>query len=242
MPDVLALVFAAVAVFLGSLVQGSMGVGLALVAAPVVQVADPGLMPGAVLLVAFVLSVLGAAREFGYADWHGVSWALAGRVAGTLAAACVISVVSGSVLDLLTAGITLAIVAVMTLDPARVPMNRATLIASGAAAGITGTTSSIGGPFLALVYHREPGPTTRGTLSVFFAVGTLLSLGALAAAGRLPHGQLVAGTLLMPAMAAGFWLSGPLRRHVEGERMRKGVLLIAVAAAGVLITRSLIGA
>jgi uncharacterized membrane protein YfcA len=239
MPELPALVCASAAVFLGALVQGSLGVGLALVSAPVVQIAAPGLMPGSLLLVAAVLAVLGAAREISHTDWHGVSWALAGRVVGTAAASYVILVVPAPVLDLLSAGITLGVVSLLVLDPARLPRTRGTLLASGAVAGLTGTTSSIGGPFIALVYHREPGPTVRGTLGVFFTAGALLSLGSLTAVGRLPAGQLLFGALLLPAVVAGFALSGPVRTHVDGRRMRGAVLVLAVAAAFVLTVRGL---
>ncbi|MEU5580587.1 TSUP family transporter [Streptomyces huasconensis] len=241
MPELPVLVCASVAVFLGALVQGSLGVGLALVSAPVVQIAAPRLMPGSLLLVAAVLAVLGAVREISHTDWHGVSWALTGRVAGTAAASYVVLVVSGPTLDLLSAGITLGVVSLLAFDPERLLRNRGTLLASGAVAGLTGTTSSIGGPFIALVYHREPGPTIRGTLNVFYTAGTLLSLASLAVVGRLPGEQLAFGALLLPAVVAGFALSGPVRRHVDGSgRTRGAVLVLAVAAALVLIVRGLV--
>ncbi|MEV0368845.1 TSUP family transporter [Streptomyces sp. NPDC050636] len=240
MPELSVLAFASVAVFFGALVQGSLGVGLALVSAPVVQIAAPELMPGSLLLVAAVLAALGAVREFSHTDWYGVSWALAGRIAGTAAASYVILVVSGPTLDLLSAGITLGVVSLLAFAPARLPRNRGTLLASGAVAGLTGTASSIGGPFIALVYHREPGPTVRGTLGVFFTAGALLSLGSLTAVGRLPREQLSFGALLLPAVVAGFALSGPVRRHVDGGRMRGAVLTLAVVAALVLIVRGLV--
>ncbi|MEU9117411.1 TSUP family transporter [Streptomyces sp. NPDC048483] len=241
MPELPILAFASVAVFLGALVQGSLGVGLALVSAPVVQIAAPSLMPGSLLLVAAVLAALGAVREISHTDWHGVSWALAGRIPATAAASYVILVVSGPTLDLLSAGITLGVVSLLVFDPARLPRNRGTLFASGAVAGLIGTTSSIGGPFTALLYHQEPGPKIRGTLSVFFTAGTLLSLVSLTVVGRLPSRQLAFGALLLPAVVAGFALSGPVRRRVDGGgRMRAAVLALAVVAALVLIARGLV--
>ncbi|MEU7583945.1 TSUP family transporter [Streptomyces sp. NPDC041068] len=241
MPELSVWAFASLAVFLGALVQGSLGVGLALVSAPVVQIAAPDLMPGSLLLVAAVLAALGAVREISHTDWYGVSWAMAGRVVGTAAASSVVLVVSVPTLDLLSAGITLGVVSLLAFDPARLPKNRGTLIASGAVAGLTGTTSSIGGPFIALVYHQESGPTVRGTLNVFYTAGTLLSLGSLTVVGRLSGEQLAFGALLLPAVVVGFALSGPVRRHVDGSgRMRGAVLALAVVAALVLIVRGLV--
>lgn len=62
-----------------------LGFGLGLVAAPVAAIVDPRLVPGPRLFVAFLLTVLVARRERGALDWHGIRWALVGRVAGTLA-------------------------------------------------------------------------------------------------------------------------------------------------------------
>ncbi|MET7357858.1 TSUP family transporter [Streptomyces sp. NPDC005562] len=240
MPELSVLLFASVAVFLGALVQGSLGVGLALVSAPVVQIAAPDLMPGSLLLVAAVLAALGAVREISHTDWYGVSWAMAGRIVGTVTASYVILVVSVPTLDLLSAGITLGVVSLLAFDPARLPRNRSTLIASGAVAGLTGTTSSIGGPFIALVYSQEPGPKVRGTLSVFYTAGTLLSLVSLTAVGRLSGDQLSFGAMLLPAVVAGFALSGPVRKRVDGGgRLRGAVLVLAVVAAAVLVVRGL---
>ena len=49
MPDIWFLVIAGTAVLLGAIVQSSVGLGLGLVAAPVVAFLDPALIPGAML-------------------------------------------------------------------------------------------------------------------------------------------------------------------------------------------------
>ena len=67
---------------LGALVQGGVGLGLGVVAAPVVTLLDPALMPGSVLVAGVGLPALILAGEAGHTDLPGVSWALAGRLAG----------------------------------------------------------------------------------------------------------------------------------------------------------------
>ena len=84
MPPMSVLFITGVAVVLGAVVQGGVGLGLGIVAAPVVTLLDPALMPGAMLVAGAVLPVLILAQEAGHTDWPGVSWALAGRVAGTV--------------------------------------------------------------------------------------------------------------------------------------------------------------
>jgi len=62
----------------------------------------------------------------------------------------------------------------------------------------------------------------------------------LAAMGELPPVQVTAGLALTPFVAAGFWLSGPLRRYLDAGRMRRAVLIVVGVSAMTLIVRSLL--
>src|SRR5215471_11564208 len=162
-------------VALGGFVQSGVGLGLGLVAAPVVTLLDPALMPGSMLVAGASLPVLILAREALHADWPGVSWALTGRVAGTLGGIWVLAVVSLRALGIVVGGMVLAVV-VLSVRSAAVPRNRATLLTAGVISGVTGTATSIGGPPVALLYQTESGPRVRATLSVFFTVGNTVAL------------------------------------------------------------------
>ena len=85
MPPTTVLLAAALAVVLGGLIQSGVGLGLGIVASPVVTLLDPALMPGSLLVAGAALPALILAREARHTDWPGVSWALAGRLAGTAA-------------------------------------------------------------------------------------------------------------------------------------------------------------
>jgi uncharacterized protein len=67
-----------------SCVQASLGFGLGLLAAPVLALVDDRLVPGPLLIIALVLTLLVALRERGGLDWGGVKWAVAGRVPGSV--------------------------------------------------------------------------------------------------------------------------------------------------------------
>jgi hypothetical protein len=108
-------------------------------------------------------------------------------------------------------------------------------------AGTTGTATSIGGPPIGLVYQQETGPRIRATLSLYFVVGNLLALAALAAAGHLPGRALSAGLLLAPCAMAGFVIASRLRGFLDRGRIRVAVLLVAAASAIILIGHSLLG-
>lgn len=78
MADLDFLVIGGLAALFGAIVQSSVGLGVGLVAAPVITLLYPSLMPGAILVAAVVLPLATLAKEVRHADLRG----LAGRSAG----------------------------------------------------------------------------------------------------------------------------------------------------------------
>jgi uncharacterized protein len=234
MPTPAVIVLAAVIVTAGALVQGGAGFGLGVVAAPTLTLLDPALMPGALLVAAAVLPMLTFAREPRDTDWRGLSWAFAGRLGGTAAGTAIVAVLSVRALGAVVGTIVLAAVA-LTATRFRIAKNPGTLVSAGFVSGATGTASAIGGPPIALVYQRDSGPRIRATLAVFFSLGSVISLAALAGSGHLPGRAVAAGGALIPFVAAGFALSQPLRKYLDNGRMRAAVLILATFSAAFLI-------
>jgi uncharacterized protein len=229
----------AVAITTGALVQGTLGLGLGLVAAPVVTLVDASLMPELMLWLAAMMPLLTLVQEWRHADPRGLAWALAGRVPGTVAGVAVVALDPSRVLGTVAGGVVLLAV-VLSAREVRVALTPRSLLAAGGVSGVAGTATSIGGPPLALLYQHHPGPVVRATLAVYFCVGALLSLAGLAVAGEVRSRELLWALLLAPGLAVGFALSGPLRRHVDAGRTRKGILALCAVSAVVLIVRSLL--
>lgn len=240
MPGLSVIAVAALAVAIGGLVQSGAGLGLGLVASPVITLMDPAVMPGALLIASAALPALILARERAHADWRGVSWALTGRVAGTVVGVWIVTAVSLRALGLLVGGIVLAAIAVTGLSAA-VPRNRWTLMAAGVISGSTATATSIGGPPVALLYQREHGPRVRATLSLYFLLGNVLAVSALAVSGHMPARDILTGLVLAIAAVAGFACAGGLRRFLDYGRTRSAVLAISGLSATILILHSLFG-
>lgn len=240
MPDPLVLGLLAVAVATGALVQGSVGLGLGLVAAPVVTLAAPSLMPGVMIWLASVLPVLTLAQEWRATDWRGLGWAMAGRLPGTVLGVAVVAVVSTRALGVLV-GVMVLVAVVLTGLVVRLPMRPGVLMAAGVVSGVTGTATSIGGPPLALVYQHVAGARLRATMGGYFAAGGVASLVGLGAGGQLSTDQAVTALALAPFLGVGFALSGPVRRHVDAGLTRRAVLAVCAAAAVALLARSAAG-
>lgn len=239
MPHLDFLLFGGLAALLGAIVQGSVGLGVGLVATPIVTMLFPSLMPGSILVVALALPVATLVQEVGHADVRGLGWAFGGRLAGTPLGVLLVAAAPDRVLGVAIGVVVLAALAA-TAWSRDVPRNRRTLTAAGLISGTTGTASGIGGPPIALLYQRESGPRVRATLALFFIGGALLSLATLAAAGQLPVRQVTAGLVLLPFVLAGFLAAGPLRRYLDAGRLRLALLLVVGTSAVALVVRNLV--
>lgn len=235
-----ALLVAGAAVALGGLVQGLVGFGMALVAVPIVALVEPGLLPVPVLIAATVHAGLSLARERGDVAWTEVGWALAGRVPGTVVGVVLVDRLAGRAFGLLVGGAVLGGVLVSLVAWRPEPTPRA-LVVAGVVSGSFGTSMSIGGPPLALLYQDRLGPQVRSTLGAYFVLGALLSLASLGVAGQVTARQLGVGAALVPFLLAGFAASGPLRARVDGNGLRVPVLVLSAGSAVLLVGRSLLG-
>ena len=81
-------------VVIGSIVQGSIGFGLAAVVAPILLLMNPIFLPGPMLFAAMLLTALIAVRDRRHAVWPEVAVGTGGRIVGMLPAALAIRFMS----------------------------------------------------------------------------------------------------------------------------------------------------
>ena len=227
------------AVAAGTSVQGAVGFGLGLLAAPVLALYDTDLVPGPLLFVMVPLTVLVAARERGALDFRGIRWALAGRVPGTIAGSLAVALLPEGPLTVLFASLVLVAV-LLSLTGWHPHPTTPALLTAGAASGFMGTATSIGGPPIALVYQRRSGPELRSTLAAYFLVGAAFSLLMLAVVGEFGMAELRLGLLLVPGMLLGYSASAVLARTLDRGYTRAAVLVFASVSSIVLLVRELL--
>lgn len=221
----------------GSVVQGSVGLGISLVAAPILMIIDPSLMPGSMILVAALLPVITLIREHADIDWSGLAWAFPGRLIGTALGSWLVVVVTPDVLGFALAIMVLAAAAVSLIRwrPTPRPGN---LLAAGFISGAGATATSIGGPPIALVYQNQHPAVVRSTLAVYFLVGNIFSIGALLTVGQLTARQGQFALIFLPFVLAGFALAVWLRRYLDLGKTRTAVLGLSVISSLALIIRA----
>ena len=233
------LLLAGLGVLVGAVVQGCVGLGLGLVAAPVMALVDPTLVPATILLVTSALPVLTAVRELDDVDWSGLRFALGGRLPGVVLGSWIVVTQPPRTTAIVVAVVVLGAVVLSATSWEARPTPRSLLVA-GVVSGVSGTATSIGGPPVAMLYQRASGSTLRSTMGMYFLVGNVLSVAALAVAGEIGQRELLRALALLPFLLAGFWISGPLRGRVHGGRLRVAVLVVSAAGAVVLLVRTLL--
>lgn len=227
-------------VVIAAALQGSIGFGLAVLSVPILTVVDPVFTPIPILILSLVVGAGTLLRERGDLDLEGLGWVISGRVPGAILGAWVLSVATERTLGIVIGVIVLLAVAVLG-SGWTVKLSRASRLIAGIVSGFSGTSAGIGGPPIALLYGRQAGPVVRSTLGAIFTVGITINLVILTLLGVLTTTDIGVAIMLTPAMVVGFVISGRLRPHVEGERVRIGILIVSSVAALSLLVSSLAG-
>jgi uncharacterized membrane protein YfcA len=233
------LAVALAAVLAGAFVQGSVGFGVNILAAPVLALLDPDALPATLILAALPLAVGMLVREHGHVDPEGLRWLLVGRLPGTALGALVVATLPTDGLAAAIGALVLVAVAMSALAPP-LAVTPTSALAVGALSGVMGTASSIGGPPPALLYQHHPGPVLRSTTAALFVVGTTLSALALAVAGEVGWADVRLAVALVPAIAGGLLLSRLLAGHIDAGWLRPAVLVVAAVAGTATLLRGLL--
>ena len=173
--------------FLGALIQGSVGFGLAVISAPVLLMIAPEFVPGSLMTSALVLCSLIAFREREAIVPSEVAVSSVARLAATIPTAMLVGVIDQRAFSMIFAVAVLAAVGV-SMSPYRLPFTHRNLAIASAISGITNTLTAIGGPPMALVYQGQKGSHLRATMSAIFTIGTLFSIVSLSVVGKF-HGR-----------------------------------------------------
>ncbi|SOY73011.1 conserved hypothetical protein; putative membrane protein, DUF81 [Cupriavidus taiwanensis] len=225
-----------VAVFTGALIQGATGMGFALIVVPVLALAAPAMLPGALLLAMLPLNAYVAWRERHAIDMRGAGWISAGRVAGTFGGLWVLVAMPMAWLNALVGGSTIAAAVVSLLAPAFTP-GRLTFASTGLITGVTETATGVGGPPLALAYQHAPVATLRATVALCFLVGEVISLVVLVLSGKLGMEQVFYAAGLLPVLGVGMVASHLVHRRINQRMLRVGVLGFALVSGVVVLVR-----
>jgi len=216
----------------GAVAQGSLGFGIGFTVVPALAVLHPSALPTVPLLLAVPVMSGVALRDRAAIDLPGSLWVVLGRLPGTAVGAWLLTVLGADPLAVVAGIALLTAVGLSLLHPASTG-GSGERVAAGFASGVFGTAAGVGGPAISLSYRGRPPAEMRATVGAALLTGVVMSLVAVAVAGRLHADQLVVTAQLLPAVAVGLWAGRRLNRFLDDRWLRPAVLL-AAAAGGVL--------
>jgi uncharacterized membrane protein YfcA len=224
-------------VYLGAVMQATTGVGVGMIASPVLALADPAFIPACVVLAVIPLSATVAWADRHHVDRPGVGFAILGRIPGVVVGAAVAAAMTDEALAVLVGGSVLLGVAV-SITSKRFSPTRTAITAAGFASGFTGTSTGVGGPPMALTYQHIDATVMRATISAFFTVGAIMSAIALTAAGEIGRRQLELAALIAPAIVAGLVTARLAKERLTGPLIRPVLLGVSTFAAAALLVET----
>lgn len=220
------LVLALLVVFLGSMVQASIGIGLNLFSVGLLVLIHPIFAPGPVLVHSFLLSLAASIRLRRDIEGRTLALSVLGIAIGTVLAAVLLARIGREGLPQILGGMTI-VAALLTAAGLKIPVSLASVLGASTAAGIMGTIAGAHGAPVALLYQGEPPSRVRAALLPLFAIANPLALLALGWAGLFGWPEFWASVILLPGLIAGFFAAPLLIRLLPPPTIR--IALIAVS-------------
>ena len=223
-------------VTVAALVQGTSGLGFALIIAPIIGFLDPTLLPVFLLALMLPLNLYITLREWRAIDFRGAGWITLTRVLATPGGIGLLLVIPEEDLGLLI-GIATVIAALASLMMPAFNPGRLSFMTAGFVTGLSETATGIGGPPLALVYQHRPATELRATIALCFFVGEVVSLLLILTTSHPSTHGLIVAMYFLPAVILGAGLSLLIHQRVAGSKLRMFVLAFATISGFILILR-----
>ncbi len=206
---------------------------MAVIAAPIIVLFRPEWVPVILTIVALVLSLQNTWNQRSGIEWRQLTPAMISRIPGTLLGAWILTLLPTQILQLCVAGMVVVAIVITSFTPpfSATPKH---LGIAGFLSGITGTTTSIGGPPMALVMQHGLGHNTRANLSVYFVYSCITSLISYQALGILTLDTWQTGFSFIPVAFAGYF-AGKFSRDWVDERIRPLILALCSVSAVIAI-------
>ncbi|MFV0575987.1 MAG: sulfite exporter TauE/SafE family protein [Vibrio sp.] len=225
-------------VFLGSFVQSAIGFGLAVVAAPLLFIVSPEYIPAPVVMVALFNSLFNAYKYRNNISLGGLKMAIYGRIPGSILGGVLLVYVSSAALSLWL-GVMVLVAVLVSFLPFRLEPTPNRMAIAGLLSGFMGTSSSIGGPPMALILQHQEAASLRGNLAAFFVFSSMISLVVQFFIGYLTLDHLILTIPLLPMGWLGYVAAQMVVKYISKDWIRLFTLVICLVSSITAIMRGL---
>ncbi|AAZ24988.1 sulfite exporter TauE/SafE family protein [Colwellia psychrerythraea] len=231
------LVVALIAVIAGSALQSMSGFGLAVIASPILVIINPEFLPAPILALGCILSLLNCIRYRQQLHFSNIKLALLARIPGSVLGIVLLALLPSIFFSV---GFSFLIILSVFLTYRRVDIHHCprNLVLAGFFSGLMGTTTSVGGPPIALVYQNSNLNTLRAELGLFFLIGTLVSLAMLLVSGNINYAQLQLTLPLIPALFVGFASSFYLDKYLGQRYLKPLIATLSLTSCGIILLKA----
>ena len=222
-------IVATLVILAGSYVQTAIGFGLAVIAAPILFFINPDYVPAPITVSALTLSIANALRFRKSISFSGLRFAILGRIPGTVAGGLLVFWIDQRTLGLWL-GLSVLIAVWLSLGRVEFRPTRPAMFSAGFLSGFMGTSTSIGGPPMALVLQHQTTDFIRANMAAFFVVSCVLTLIMLGFVDRFGPWQMLLSLPFLPATLLGYWLAMRSVHLITSRMLRTGSLALCCLA------------
>ena len=230
---------AALFIGVGSGTQACIGIGMGLIAGPVLVVIEPTFVPGPMLLVASGVNLRNAIADRAALKRPALVRQLAAAPLGLAGGVALTSTLDDRSLAIAVSIFVLIAVAMQAVG-FRPPEGRRADYAAGAGTAFSSAVAAVPGPVYAVFASHWKPEALRATLGTFMVAVAAAIIGANAVIGEFGLRQLWLGIALLPAVLIGLPMGRWLRPRLAGPRFRVIVLSVAAISATVVLIRQLV--
>ncbi len=221
----------AIALLIGCGVQTALGFGMAIVAAPIIVIFKPDWVPVVLTITALMLSIGNSWHLRTNIDWKALGPSFVTRLPGTVIGAWLLTQLSIQSLQLSVAAIVLFAVFVTAWGkPFKSTPTR--LGIAGFISGVMGTTTSIGGPPMALIMQHGHSMMVRANLAIYFTYSCITALVSYVWIGRLDWTITIESLSFLPFAALGFWVGKQLQG--QADKSYRPLILVMCSLSAVI--------
>ncbi|MFT4837250.1 MAG: putative membrane protein YfcA [Psychromonas sp.] len=230
------LLIAMLLIFCGSFIQSATGFGLAVVTAPILIHLSPEFIPGPIIIVGLFLGIINSLRYRANISFTGLKHGIMGRIPGTIAGAVLLFYINVAQLSLLL-GVTVLMAVVISLLPIKLEPTPRRLMIAGFLSGLFGTSSSIGGPPMALLLQHQQAHLIRANMAAFFVAGGIMSLFVQIPIGFMTLHHLSISLPLLPAGYLGYRAAHHFIDRFSQQIVRRmSLVLCTISGSGALFS------
>jgi len=203
-----------ITLFVGSLIQTTIGFGAGIIATPILYMVSPETVPFFVSFVFMILCICILYINRFHFVLGELIFAVIFRIPGTIVGAWLLMIISQQILALII-GISVLMAVVISIFNISIGVNRGSMAIAGFFSGIMGTIAAIGGPPIVLLMQNEDAGKLKAGLAFFFTISSIMSLIAQWWVGKVP--TIPTGWWLLSILAvilgflSGRWFSARFR-------------------------------